>query len=464
MNPAPRATALREPFAVPELCRITVDGPAGRSDLAIPVTLTVSALQALLLDTLPGPAADPGSAWVLQRLGDDPLDPAGTAQTLGLRDGDVLHLRPAETALPALQFDDLADGVAQVVAGRAGRWQPRSTRLLALALAGLALLALAAALLGRGPGASTAAVAGAVAVALAGAAVAARRLARDRAAALLTGGAAVLFGALAGLASGGHHPDPRGVLIAAGAVTVLSAVLLALRAVPVAAGAAALLTALAAEAAAALVRLTPWSAAQAAGLTAGAMFVLGHFGPRLALRAARLRAPQLPNNAEELQEDIEPEPQERVERRVATATACLDALGVAGALVHTAGSWYLTRLPGWVGWLVPLVLATAVLLRARGLTGTVQRVTAVLSGAAGLVVLLLARVAPAGEGPRLAVLALLLTAAALLLVAARRLATSRPLPIWGHAGDILELLSALALLPLLLQTVHLYAAVRALFS
>lgn len=332
MTPAPRTTARREPFAVPEVCRITVVGPAGRSDLAIPVTITVSALQAVLLDALPEAASEPGSAWVLQRLGEDPLDPAGTPQTLGLRDGDVLHLRPAETALPALQFDDLADGVASVVAGRPGRWQPRSTRRLALGLAALALLALATALLGGGPGTLSALCAGALAAVLAGGSVAARRTAGDRAAALLTGGASLLFGALAGLTSGGHHPDARGLLIAAGGVSVLSALLLALGALPVAASAAALLTALAAAAAAALVHLTHWSPGQAAGLAAGAMFVLGHFGPRLALRAARLRAPQLPHNAEELQEDIEPDPQERVERRVATATACLDALSLAGAL------------------------------------------------------------------------------------------------------------------------------------
>ncbi|WP_033823664.1 type VII secretion integral membrane protein EccD, partial [Kitasatospora sp. MBT63] len=255
-----------------------------------------------------------------------------------------------------------------------------------------------------------------------------------------------------------------GVLIAAAGVGVLSALLLALRALPVAAGAAALVTAVSAAGAAALVRPTHWDTGQAVAVTAGAVFVLGHFGPRLALRAARLRAPQLPNNAEELQQDIEPEPQERVARRVAVATACLDGLAVAGAVVHTAGFWYLAQLPGWTGWLVPLVFGSAVLLRARGLTGTVQRVAAVLSGAAGLTVLLLVRVAPAGTGARVTVLVLLLAAAALLLTAARRLPDSRPLPIWGHLGDILELLTALALFPLLLQTVHLYAAVRALFS
>lgn len=57
---------------------------------------------------------------------------------------------------------------------------------------------------------------------------------------------------------------------------------------------------------------------------------------------------------------------------------------------------------------------------------------------------------------------LLLLAALLLLVGAWRLPTSRLRPLWGHIGDILELLSAIALLPLLLQLLHVYAFFRAL--
>ncbi len=68
----------------------------------------------------------PGHPWTLQRLGEDPLDPEATPESAGLRDGDVLHLRPAEAALPALHFDDVSDGVAHTVGSGPGRWRPTS--------------------------------------------------------------------------------------------------------------------------------------------------------------------------------------------------------------------------------------------------------------------------------------------------------------------------------------------------
>ncbi|MFC1436454.1 EsaB/YukD family protein, partial [Streptacidiphilus sp. N1-3] len=163
-----------------EVCRLTVVGPGGSADLAVPVATPVSALLPVLLRRLGAPAVEPGTAWVLQRLGEDPLDPDGTVESHRLRHGETLHLRPADDPLPALHFDDLADGVAHVVSARPGRWEPRTTRGLALALSVLALLALAVGLLGGGPGAATALGAGTTAVLL-GAAAAAAALGREHA-------------------------------------------------------------------------------------------------------------------------------------------------------------------------------------------------------------------------------------------------------------------------------------------
>ncbi|MBC3841035.1 hypothetical protein GXW82_14370 [Streptacidiphilus sp. 4-A2] len=105
---------------------------------------------------------------------------------------------------------------------------------------------------------------------------------------------------------------------------------------------------------------------QAVATVAVALFVLGHFGPRLTLRTARLRVPQLPHNAEELQQDIEPEPQARVERRVTAANALLNTLSVSSALVYAVGFWFMAHQSGWIGWVLPAAFAAAVLLRARG--------------------------------------------------------------------------------------------------
>ncbi|MCX4744013.1 type VII secretion integral membrane protein EccD [Kitasatospora sp. NBC_01287] len=490
------STATAPTLTGAEVCRLTVVGPGGSADLAVPVATPLSALLPLLLRRLgtpapavapvpaqgaaaaqaaapaPAPAVEPGTAWVLQRLGEEPLDPDGTVESHRLRHGETLHLRPADDPLPALHFDDLADGVGHVVSARPGRWEPRTTRQLALALAVLALLALAAGLLGGGPGATTALGAGATAVLL-GAAAAAAALSRDRATAgarsvaAVAGLGALAFGALAGLTfrpgpHGGYAPGLPGVLTAAACVSVLAIALLALRALPPQLPGTALLTAAAAAVGAALTQAAHWHGAQAAGIVAGGLFVIGHFGPRLALRAARLRVPPLPHNAEELQQDLDPEPQERVEQRVGFANACLDVLSLGSGLVYAAGFWYLTHDHGWIGWVLPLVLAAAVLLRARSLARTLQRLPTVLSAALGLAVLLLVRAVPGGPGHRLALLAVLLLAAAALLLAALRLPTARLLPIWGHVGDRLETATTVALLPLLLQTLHAYGYFRSL--
>ncbi|MGW3121601.1 type VII secretion integral membrane protein EccD [Streptomyces sp. NPDC001107] len=470
--PATGPAAVSLPVRSTEVCRLTVEAPDGRADLAVPVTTPVSAvLPVLLRHAAAGPGHRPDSQdtpWVLQRLGDEPLDPEATPESAGLRDGDVLHLRPAEAALPALHFDDVSDGVAHTVGAGPGRWRPGLTRNLGLALACVALVALAAALLGAGPGPLTAVAAGLIALVLATGCATAARMRADQGGVLVTGVGAFGFAALAGTTlregpSGGFAPGTTGVLLAAGCVVALAGVLLALGTLPLAVPGTVLLTAVAAAVGAGLAETAGLHGVQAASVVAVGLFVLGHLAPRLALRAARLRVPGLPHDAEELQLDIEPEPGETVTGRVTVATACLDMISVSSALVWAVALWLLAdREHGWAGWLLPLSLSLAVLLRARGTNGTLQRVPAVLAGAYGLGLVLIVRVAPAGPAARAAVLAVLLAAVLLLLVGARRLPRARLLPIWGHLGDLLETVTAIALLPLLLQVLHMYTYFRGL--
>ena len=64
-----------------EQCRVTVFGPAGRADLVVPVSTTVAQLTPMLVRHVVDPADrnDQGS-WVLQRLGEAPLDPDAAIQ------------------------------------------------------------------------------------------------------------------------------------------------------------------------------------------------------------------------------------------------------------------------------------------------------------------------------------------------------------------------------------------------
>ncbi len=59
--------------------------------------------------------ADSGLAhggWVLQKLDDAPFDPASTPSQSGLRDGDLIYLRPRMAQIPDMVFDDVPDVVA----------------------------------------------------------------------------------------------------------------------------------------------------------------------------------------------------------------------------------------------------------------------------------------------------------------------------------------------------------------
>ena len=461
-------TAAHLPGRATEICRVTVEAPDGRADLAVPVTTPVSALLPVLLSHVA--TGSQGTPWVLQRLGEEPLAPEATPESAGLREGDVLHLRPADAPLPALHFDDVSDGVAHTVDAGPGRWRSELTRNLALALSCLALAALAAALLGAGPGPLTAAAAGTVALVLAAACVAAARARVEQGGVLIAGFGAFGFAALAGTTlregpSGGFAPGLSGVLTGAVCVVALAGILLALGALPLVVPGTVLLTAASAAVGAGLAEGAGLHGVQAAAVVAVALFVLGHLAPRLALRTARLRVPRLPHNAEELQQDIEPEPGDGVGGRVAVATACLDMISISSALVWAVALWLLVdREHGWAGWLLPLALGLAVLLRARGTNGTLQRIPAVLVGAYGVGLVLIVRAAPTGPAGRAAVLALLLAAVLLLLVGASQLPRARLLPVWGHLGDLLEIVTAIALLPLLLQVLHAYAYFRGLAS
>ena len=208
---------------VDDLCRLTICGPARSVELAVPVHVPLIDLLPALLGHLGENLADTGldhEGWVLQRLGDPPLREELSVAALGLRDGDMVHLRPRSDQLPPLDFDDLIDGVAAGISGRPDRWRPEMSRRLLTGLLGGPLAVGLVLLAGHLSAMSDLLAAGLAAVILGLTAIASRAYADGPAAAVL-GAATIAYAGLAGaelplLSTASHAVLPAGLECPAG--------------------------------------------------------------------------------------------------------------------------------------------------------------------------------------------------------------------------------------------------------
>jgi type VII secretion integral membrane protein EccD len=445
---------------------LTVSAAKGRIDLAVPATTVMATLLPVVLT--PAVAEDElGNRWALQRLGEAPLDLDGTPETLGLRDGDVLYLRQKDDLLSELQFDDAADAVATSINAQRDRWRPELTRWLCLLLACLALASLVALVVATRPDPLTALACGVIALGMAVGCGVVTKTPGDRAVGTITGLGACLFAALAGLSAAA---GPAGLLVpgrldgllTAAFTGVAAAAVLATGRVPVAVFGTLLMLTGTVEFGSFLSIVIGWDATRIAAVLAAAMFAVSPLLPRVALFAARLRVVELPHNAEELQQGIDPLPESLVTRRVAAADGYLSVFFLSAAAVCTVAFACLVRVPHWWGWVFTAVFSVAVLLRSRGVGNMWQRMALVVAGGLGLILVLLHLALDATPAARAAAMLGLSAAVALLLTGAWRLPGARLRPIWGRLGEILEAVTALALIPLLLQVLNAYAYVRSL--
>ncbi|WP_257135459.1 EsaB/YukD family protein, partial [Streptomyces sp. b94] len=164
------------------LCRLTVMTPDRTVELAVPTDIVLADLLPTIVDHGGTDLFERGvqaGGWVLQRVGQDPLDEERTLGDLGLRDGETVHLRLRGDALPEIHYDDLVDGLSGKLRQRADSWRPVWSHHL---MTGLALSALATGLLLLllpGPSGLRALCAAATAVVLLAGAAAASRAVGD---------------------------------------------------------------------------------------------------------------------------------------------------------------------------------------------------------------------------------------------------------------------------------------------
>ncbi|OHV30856.1 type VII secretion integral membrane protein EccD [Parafrankia colletiae] len=466
-----------------EVCRLLVVGPTSQVDLSVPTHIPLSDLMPALLRGLGPDLADRGlehSGWVLQRLGETPLDEDATVADHDLLDGETLYVRPRSDQLPPLDFDDLIDGVATGMRSRSGHWRPRNTRLAALAVlaAPLVTVLVVPLLGGRGGvgalGQGRAVALAVVAVVLAAVATVAGRLLRDAALAALVGTAGVaatveaVLCALVDAGPGRAVPGPAGLLLVAAGVGTLVALALLAAVSGVEAllqvGTAVLTLALAAAVVSWLVSGAglSWTATAAVALMLSV--ALRPAVPVLAFKLARMALPPLPVEPDELQEDIEPEPGAEVLARTAAADRYMTALHAACGVISGGALLRLAAAPGWVPATLVVLVALAQLLALRPMTSTWHRLALGLPACAGLLAALLFLVPrPGSFGDEVALwlaLSLVPAGVAVTWVLARRRLT----PMWGRAGDWAHTAALVLAVPLVVSVLGGISLVRAVVN
>jgi type VII secretion integral membrane protein EccD len=457
--------------ATAEVCRLVVVGPTSQVDLSVPVHVPLTDLMPTLLRSLGTDLADRGlehSGWVMQRLGEAPLDEDLTTDDLDLVDGDVLHLRPRSEQIPPLDFDDLVDGIATGIRNRSGLWRSETTRSVSLTALGFWLLAAwVVPLLPADDDVRSLTALGASLLLLIATAAAAR-IARDRAIGRLSAVAAVAFAAQAGTIWGaGAHLSDRpsvGAVLAGSGLAILVAMVAVLVAGPrtaigpVAVGI--VLTGGCALGGAFLRTSTNLDWAQIASLLLLLTIGLRPSIPLLGFKLAGMALPPLPIEPEDLQIDIEPEPAPFVLERTAVADLFMTMMYLSCGLVSGAALVGLALSPGRLPILAVVLGALAQLLALRPMTSAWHRLALGIPATLGLAVAPLALAARSQASTRAVVLGLLLLLAVAAATAAHTVPRRRLTPMWGRAGDWAQTVTLFALVPVILTIIGAFAAVR----
>ncbi|MFB7852618.1 type VII secretion integral membrane protein EccD [Streptomyces sp. NPDC056053] len=450
------------------LCRLTVLTPDRSVELAVPSDVVLADLLPTIVDHGGDGLHERGvqsGGWVLQRLGQEPLDDESTLGDLGLRDGETVHLRLRGDALPEIHYDDLVDGLSGRLRERPDSWRPLWSHHLMTALALCVLATGLLLLLQPGPSGLRAVCAAATAVVLLAGAGAAARAVGDVGAGGALGAAAVPFLALAGaLVPQGAGTDAElGARLLAGCSAAAGAAVLGVAAVgacaPLFLGIA-LATVLGAVGGAVMLFGAP-AAATAAPLVL-VVVLLGNFLPSLAFRLSGLKVPLLPTNAGQLQEGIDPTPDEQIATRGAVADGYLTGLYGATGLVAAGCLTVLAFETSWAPLALASVLCALLFTHARAIGGAWQRLAVVLPAAYGAVLLTVRLVLYVPDGSRPLLLAGLLAVAAVLAITGWTLPGRRLVPYWGRAVDLLHMLLAIVLVPLALLVAGLYQYLRGL--
>lgn len=463
-----------------DLSRVTIISSSRRVDLALPGAVTLSELMPSIVrfsGLESNTPTDAVHAWVLQRFGSDPFDLYTPVNKLNLRDGETLHLRQRENAIPDAAFDDVVDAVAGATNSRPS-WMARNSQRMGLILMMLVLIGLPLMIiLSQEPidperarfdpslrfplGLAVIATAFLSFAACIGSVALARAAKEIPTATCLAWASA----ALAGIA-GWFAADPVSESVPLSIRFVLSsaAVLVAAAACALAAMVSALalfavaLCALFCLISASCMILFPGNDIEVAAITMTVMAFLTSFLPTISYRIAGIALPNLPVTTEAMLADETPVQSDIVsrallaDRLLGSMLAATSATAVLGAIMTLMqGSLWST--------LLVLCIGLAFLLRARAFVGLTQRMALLLGGALNVSMALVA----VGVGFAQSLLGMSLLFGGCLLVAyvfAHYSATTYNKvlsPTVGRWGDVFEWLAIIGIVPSLLGVLDLYS-------
>ncbi|MDT0378841.1 type VII secretion integral membrane protein EccD [Streptomyces sp. DSM 42041] len=127
-------------------CRVTVVAPGGRIDVALPEGVPLSDVYPEIARLSGGAAEGSLSGYHLVRRDGGVLEAGLSLAGNGIRDGEVLLLRPFADSLPAAVFDDVSDAVASAVRSDRTLWNEKLMRIAGLTGGGVLLVLMAFAL------------------------------------------------------------------------------------------------------------------------------------------------------------------------------------------------------------------------------------------------------------------------------------------------------------------------------
>ena len=468
----PTAPAADEAELPVQLVHITVETAQGDLDLSVADSATPAALLSIVLALAPGALRDQSvgrGGWLISRRGGGPLPGGATLSELGVVEGEVLRLSGASDAAPTPTFDDLADAVADAAGNQPHRWTLAASRRTAEVFgAAFALLALLAVSLLGPPWHHVPLVAGVLSVLLiAAATLTSRGIGQIAAAAPLALAAELTAGVCGATSVAGHRRVTEFVApelaVGLGAIVLIGAVAVALVGRAAVSVMVVVVTALLGAVVAVIGCIWTIPRVGEGALCVLFALLLTPFIPAVAFRLARFELPPLPANAEDLAAINATVDNDKVTVRTTAAIGYVTAMATGSMFVGSAGMVLLS-----VGRhnlvAVVLVVATslAVLLRARLFNSVVQRLPFLLAASVGLVSATI-RVCLDVGGSAGAVWFIVAMAVAMIfsLGFAGRAGAPRT-PFYGRAAELIEILLAVSLIPLIATVMGLVGLMRGL--